>query len=111
MLHALLLLLSEVRMKLRNTTLYLRKYYLQLSESDFVFIGLALVVCSIENWTEDLYFRQLDLKYPGVTGAMVSNLHYSSIISLSLPRIHLLYFIVFCLVIGTNWSYFGARCR
>ncbi|MCO5603724.1 hypothetical protein L7F22_057875 [Adiantum nelumboides] len=26
---------------------------------------------SIQNWMEDLYFRQLDLNYPGCTGAMV----------------------------------------
>jgi hypothetical protein len=69
-------------MKLRNTTLCLRKYFLHLTNySDLVFIGLALVVYSMQNWAEDLYFRELDLNYPGVTDAMVSNMHFSSIIS------------------------------
>ena len=29
-------------------------------------------IFSIQNWMEDLYFKQLDLNYPGVTGAMVN---------------------------------------
>lgn len=30
-----------------------------------------LLFCSMQNWAEDLYFKELDLNYPGVTDAMV----------------------------------------
>jgi hypothetical protein len=30
------------------------------------------MVGSMQNWVEDLYFKELDLNYPGVTDAMVS---------------------------------------
>lgn len=33
---------------------------------------------SIQNWMEDLYFKQLDLHYPGVTGAMVHRGFYTA---------------------------------
>eukprot|EP00250_Pteridium_aquilinum_P010959 c19747_g2_i1 orf=51-536(+) len=33
---------------------------------------------SIQNWMEDLYFKQLDLKYPGVSGAMVHRGFYTA---------------------------------
>ncbi|KAH6555691.1 hypothetical protein KP509_1Z235400 [Ceratopteris richardii] len=43
---------------------------------------------SIQNWMEDLYFRQLDLHYPEVTGAMVHRGFYSAYHNTSLrPRI------------------------
>lgn len=31
----------------------------------------VLLFCSMQNWAEDLYFKELDLNYPGVTDAMV----------------------------------------
>lgn len=33
---------------------------------------------SVQNWMEDLYFKQLDLNYPGVTGAMVHRGFYTA---------------------------------
>jgi hypothetical protein len=30
-----------------------------------------LLFRSMQNWAEDLYFKELDLNYPGVTDAMV----------------------------------------
>lgn len=33
---------------------------------------------SVQNWAEDLYFRQLDLNYPGVTDAMEGIIHLLS---------------------------------
>jgi hypothetical protein len=32
---------------------------------------LDVEIGSMQNWAEDLYFKQLDVKYPGVTDAMV----------------------------------------
>lgn len=43
---------------------------------------------SIQNWMEDLYFRQLDLKYPGITGAMVHRGFYTAYHNTTLrPRV------------------------
>lgn len=50
-----------------------------LVKSDLVLIDFILV-CSIQNWAEDIYFRELDLHYPGVIDAMVRNLNISLII-------------------------------
>jgi len=42
---------------------------------------LALVLRSMQNWAEDLYFRELDLNYPGVTDAMVQAIYLLSFVS------------------------------
>lgn len=43
---------------------------------------------SIQNWLEDLYFRQLDLNYPGVSGAMVHRGFYTAYHNTTLrPRV------------------------
>ena len=65
----------------------------------------------MQNWAEDLYFRELDLDYPGVIDAMVRNWHSSPIISWTLPQFISWTSSFYGLVIDTNWSYFGASWR
>ena len=48
------------------------RIYIDFVRNDFVIKSFALVVCSMQNWAEDLYFRELDLNYPGLSDAMVN---------------------------------------
>lgn len=38
--------------------------------------------CSLQNWIEDLYWKQLDINYPGMDDAMVRVLEKVSLFSL-----------------------------
>jgi hypothetical protein len=42
----------------------------------------------MQNWAEDLYFKQLDLNYPGVSDAMVQILicqYFDTVLANSMP--------------------------
>ena len=52
------------------------------------------MLCSMQNWAEDLYFRELDLKYPGVTDAVVCEVYINpiAIFVLHISNLMLLWF-------------------